>query len=107
MGSKFKKALISENVRESLHGWRKRVKRKTRKHHPEARFGAVRSTSFKTVVEEMHADDSIHQSEITSPNENEFSLQENNRPEDDDPSFDEPIYDTYSDEDDELCLLSP
>ncbi|KAF3796431.1 MLO-like protein 4 [Nymphaea thermarum] len=107
MGSNFKKALISEHVRESLHGWRKRVKRKTRKHHPEARFGAVRSTSFKTVVEEVHADDSIHQSEVTSPNENEFSLQENNRPEDDDPSFDEPIYDTYSDEDDELCLLSP
>ncbi|KAJ3671658.1 hypothetical protein LUZ60_007737 [Juncus effusus] len=30
MGSKFKKSLISENVRQSLHSWCKRVKRRTR-----------------------------------------------------------------------------
>lgn len=29
MGSKFKKSLVSENVRESLHKWCKRVRQKT------------------------------------------------------------------------------
>jgi mlo protein len=33
MGSKFKKSLVSENVRESLHSWCKRVKDRSR-HNP-------------------------------------------------------------------------
>ncbi|XP_068645891.1 MLO-like protein 4 [Aristolochia californica] len=36
MGSKFKKALIAENIRESLHGWHERVKLKTKLDRPYA-----------------------------------------------------------------------
>jgi mlo protein len=34
MGSKFKKSLVSENVRESLHSWCKRVKDRNRHNNP-------------------------------------------------------------------------
>uniref|UniRef100_A0A0D9XPQ0 MLO-like protein n=1 Tax=Leersia perrieri TaxID=77586 RepID=A0A0D9XPQ0_9ORYZ len=45
MGSKFKKSLISENVRESLHSWCKRVKDKNRHNPLFARNGTVTSRS--------------------------------------------------------------
>ncbi|KAF3788616.1 MLO-like protein 4 [Nymphaea thermarum] len=43
MGSKFKKSLVSENVRESLHGWCKRVKHRSRHKHS-SYLPATRST---------------------------------------------------------------
>lgn len=42
MGSKFKKSVVSENVRESLHKWRKRVRHKTQ----HARSLSVSSLDF-------------------------------------------------------------
>eukprot|EP01018_Ginkgo_biloba_P012035 Gb_22105 [translate_table: standard] len=39
MGSRFKKSLVTEEIRESLHGWRKRVKEKSKRDssHPSVR----------------------------------------------------------------------
>ncbi|XP_042490156.1 MLO-like protein 4 isoform X2 [Macadamia integrifolia] len=49
MGSKFKKALIAEGVRESLHSWCKRVKERSKHSHP----GMARSTcSLDSTYEE-------------------------------------------------------
>lgn len=44
MGSKFKRSLIAESVRESLHSWCKRVKEKTRHGPSLSRNGTVTST---------------------------------------------------------------
>uniref|UniRef100_A0A0A9DII3 MLO-like protein n=1 Tax=Arundo donax TaxID=35708 RepID=A0A0A9DII3_ARUDO len=45
MGSKFKKSLVSENVRESLHSWCKRVKDRNRHNPLFSRNGTVTSRS--------------------------------------------------------------
>ncbi|XP_062181919.1 MLO-like protein 4 [Phragmites australis] len=45
MGSKFKKSLVSENVRESLHSWCKRVKDRSRHNPLFSRNGTVTSRS--------------------------------------------------------------
>ncbi|KAJ1274812.1 hypothetical protein BS78_05G089200 [Paspalum vaginatum] len=45
MGSKFKKSLVSENVRESLHSWCKRVKDRSRHNPLFSRDGTVTSRS--------------------------------------------------------------
>ncbi|KAL6658466.1 hypothetical protein ACP70R_004052 [Stipagrostis hirtigluma subsp. patula] len=45
MGSKFKKSLVSENVRESLHSWCKRVKDRSRNNPLFSRNGTVTSRS--------------------------------------------------------------
>jgi mlo protein len=45
MGSKFKKSLVSENVRESLHSWCKRVKDRNRHSQLFSLNGTVTSRS--------------------------------------------------------------
>jgi mlo protein len=45
MGSKFKKSLVSENVRESLHSWCKRVKDRNRQSALLSRNGTVTARS--------------------------------------------------------------
>ncbi|CAN6440072.1 unnamed protein product [Victoria cruziana] len=60
MGSKFKKSLVSENVRESLHGWCKRVKHRSRhKHLSDFHFPATRSTCSLTSTVDEGDDETI------------------------------------------------
>ncbi|XP_010242691.1 PREDICTED: MLO-like protein 4 [Nelumbo nucifera] len=53
MGSKFKRALIAERVRESLHSWCKRVKEKSKHDSLHSRPGTARSTcSLESAIDE-------------------------------------------------------
>ncbi|KAI7737638.1 hypothetical protein M8C21_001549 [Ambrosia artemisiifolia] len=54
MGSRFKKTIVSENVRESLHTWRRRVKAK-HKHDPP--FTLLPTTSSNMSLDSMVDDD--------------------------------------------------
>ncbi|KAL2520354.1 MLO-like protein 4 [Forsythia ovata] len=61
MGSKFKKAIISENVRRSLHGWRRKVK--TRQESPAFTLLTATSTaSLDSMVDEVQT---IHETVST------------------------------------------
>ncbi|XXG75007.1 hypothetical protein AAC387_Pa07g3600 [Persea americana] len=60
MGSKFKKALIAENVRESLHGWIKRVKDKPKHAHYHPNLISARSnTSLESMANKMEEIDDV------------------------------------------------
>jgi mlo protein len=48
MGSKFKKSLVSENVRESLHSWCKRVKDRSRHGNLTTRSVCSLDTTYET-----------------------------------------------------------
>ncbi|KAK1300070.1 MLO-like protein 4 [Acorus calamus] len=53
MGSKFKKALIAESVRESLHSWCKRVKEKSKRDSLNSHLTATRSVcSLESTIDE-------------------------------------------------------
>lgn len=52
MGSKFKKSVISENVRKSLHGWHKRVKARQDRSSYNL-MSAASTTSLDSMVDEM------------------------------------------------------
>ncbi|MFS8016611.1 hypothetical protein Hanom_Chr15g01370621 [Helianthus anomalus] len=54
MGSRFKKTIVSENIRESLHTWRRRVKAK-HKHDPP--FTLLPTTSSNMSLDSMVDDD--------------------------------------------------
>ncbi|OVA19626.1 Mlo-related protein [Macleaya cordata] len=53
MGSRFKKSVVSENIRESLQGWHKRAKKLKRDHQKSALSTATSSTSLDSMVDEM------------------------------------------------------
>ncbi|XP_058107963.1 MLO-like protein 4 isoform X2 [Magnolia sinica] len=58
MGSRFKKAVIAENIRGSLHGWLKRVKDKSRHDSHHLNLTTTRSnTSLESMAEEMDEPD--------------------------------------------------
>ncbi|PON53457.1 Mlo-related protein [Parasponia andersonii] len=55
MGSRFKKTVLSDNVRKSLHGWQRRVKAKHASHATTPLLSAGRiSSSDSVVTESMH-----------------------------------------------------
>jgi mlo protein len=54
MGSKFKKSLVSENVRESLHSWCKRVKDRNRHSQLFSLNGTITSRSVCSLDETDH-----------------------------------------------------
>ncbi|PWA71519.1 mlo-related protein [Artemisia annua] len=58
MGSRFKKTIVSENVRESLHTWRRRVKAKHRHDHTFTHLPATSSTmSLESMVDNDYHDE--------------------------------------------------
>lgn len=62
MGSKFKKTIISENVRRSLHGWQTKVK--TRQESPGfALLTATSTSSLASLDEEQTINETIYTEE--------------------------------------------
>uniref|UniRef100_A0A5B6Z816 MLO-like protein n=1 Tax=Davidia involucrata TaxID=16924 RepID=A0A5B6Z816_DAVIN len=58
MGSRFKKSIVSENVRSSLHGWQRRVK--ARQGGPTSTFpSATSTTSLDSSVDEIDGTDTV------------------------------------------------
>ncbi|KAI3502830.1 hypothetical protein L1887_31173 [Cichorium endivia] len=64
MGSRFKKTIVSENVRESLHMWRRRVKAK---HRHDSTFNLLPLTSSTMSLDSMVDDDYDEIVPISSP----------------------------------------
>lgn len=53
MGSRFKKALLAESVRESLHSWCKRVKEKSKNDSSHSQLGNTQSVrSLESTIDE-------------------------------------------------------
>lgn len=55
MGSKFKKSIVSENVRKSLKGWRKKVKTKRGGAPYSTIPNSISTTSLDSLVDETHS----------------------------------------------------
>nr|KAJ0218564.1 hypothetical protein LSAT_V11C300129680 [Lactuca sativa] len=66
MGSQFKKTIVSENVRESLHTWRRRVKEK---HRHDSTFALLPATSSTMSLDSMVDDDYDEIVPISSPDD--------------------------------------
>ncbi|KVI02903.1 Mlo-related protein [Cynara cardunculus var. scolymus] len=64
MGSRFKKTIVSENVRESLHTWRRRVKAK---HQHDSTFTLLPTTSSTMSLDSMVDDDQDEIVPFSSP----------------------------------------
>ncbi|KAI3665365.1 hypothetical protein L6452_43989 [Arctium lappa] len=64
MGSRFKKTIVSENVRESLHTWRRRVKAK---HQHDSDFTLLPTTSSTMSLDSMVDDDQDEIVPFSSP----------------------------------------
>ncbi|XP_073041203.1 MLO-like protein 4 isoform X4 [Primulina eburnea] len=60
MGSKYKKTIVSENVRRSLHGWRKRVRAKQ-----ESTSRGLKGTASTTSLDSMVDDEEVNHDDHT------------------------------------------
>lgn len=125
MGSKFKKALIAENVRESLHGWIKRVKDKPKHAYHHTNLISARSNTFLESManeieeiddvptssmpieenmssvdhsDEIYAPQSVHSDEIYALQSDDSLLVSH---------FSGPLFDRYGDDDSEEHVAGP
>ncbi|KAL4187182.1 hypothetical protein AMTRI_Chr09g17620 [Amborella trichopoda] len=115
MGSRFKKALIAEDVRESLHGWCKRVKERSKHGSLHANLrSATSTTSLDSMADGEDGIDPISLDENLSMRVQYASMREdgifNHHPGDtlsQSSVFSEPhLYDSYGEEEgDELHIL--
>ncbi|KAJ6736856.1 MLO-LIKE PROTEIN 1 [Salix viminalis] len=113
MGAKFKKTVVSENVRKSLHGWQRRVKAKQSSSTPNLlALPSTSSPGFSTSDSEIKTNfsskgrsssgvvDASEDNEITSQAITD-GISEDNEMLEVSPCSGTPCYDTYSDEEED------
>ncbi|KAM1479653.1 hypothetical protein ACFX2I_026902 [Malus domestica] len=105
MGSRFKKSVVSENVRNSLHGWKRRVKARQGTSSTATTHLVRTSTSSDSIVDETHklessSSNSSERSSFKKQNTSFRHLQGGDEKLET-PLSVGPVYDSYSDDNDE------
>ncbi|TQD73192.1 hypothetical protein C1H46_041280 [Malus baccata] len=105
MGSRFKKSVVSENVRNSLHGWKRRVKARQGTSSTATTHLVRTSTSSDSIVDETHKleSSSSNPSERSSFKKQNTSFRHLQGGDEklETPLSVGPVYDSYSDDNDE------